>query len=150
MKVEFFPLNLTASLAEWLRNPLQEWKIPDSNPACAGIVSGSSHTSDFKIGTPVATLPCAWRYRVSAGTGWPSVSILWLGVPAEMKSLVCNFYLSVAAYKIVPETHLHVAGTLSNQPINKPWISILWSKASTSQQVVKNCHNMSSEVFDFP
>ena len=26
---------------------------------------GSSHTSDFKIGTPVATLPGAWRCRVS-------------------------------------------------------------------------------------
>ena len=33
--------------------------------------SGSSHTSDFKIGTPVATLP-----GVNAGTGWPGVSIL--------------------------------------------------------------------------
>ena len=38
--------------------------------------SGSSHTSDSKIGTPVATLPGAWRYRVSAGTGRPGVSIL--------------------------------------------------------------------------
>ena len=38
--------------------------------------SGSSHTSDLKIGTPVAILPGAWRYRVSAGTGWPGVSIL--------------------------------------------------------------------------
>ena len=38
--------------------------------------SGSSHTSDFKIGTHVATLPGAWRYRVSAGTGQPGVSIL--------------------------------------------------------------------------
>ena len=37
---------------------------------------GSSHTSDLKIGTPVATLPGAWRYRVNAGTGWPGVSIL--------------------------------------------------------------------------
>ena len=37
---------------------------------------GSSHTSDLKIGTPLANLPGAWRYRVSAGTGWPSVSIL--------------------------------------------------------------------------
>ena len=27
--------------------------------------SGSSHTSDLKIGTPVATLPSAWHYRVS-------------------------------------------------------------------------------------
>ena len=38
--------------------------------------SASSHTSDSKIGTPVATLPGAWRYRVNAGTGWPSVSML--------------------------------------------------------------------------
>ena len=44
--------------------------------ASAGIFSGSSHTSDFKIGTPVATLPGAWRYRVSTGTGRPGVSIL--------------------------------------------------------------------------
>ena len=50
--------------------------MPGSNPACAGIFPGSSHTSDLKIGTPVATLPGAWRYRVSAGTGWPDVSIL--------------------------------------------------------------------------
>ena len=48
----------------------------------------SSHTSHFKIGTPVATLPGAWYYRVSAGTGQPSVSILWLG---EIESLICNF-----------------------------------------------------------
>ena len=38
--------------------------------------SRSSHNSDLKIGTPVATLPGAWRYRVSAGTGRPGVSIL--------------------------------------------------------------------------
>ena len=37
---------------------------------------GSSHTSDLKIGTPVATLPGTWCSRVSVGTGWPSVSIL--------------------------------------------------------------------------
>ena len=76
----------------------QERKIPGSNPACAGIFSGSNHSSDLKIGTPVATLPGAWRYWVSAGTGWPRVSILWLG---EVESLICNFYLSVAARKIV-------------------------------------------------
>ena len=38
--------------------------------------SGLNHTSDLNIGTPVATLPGAWRYRVSAGTGRPGVSIL--------------------------------------------------------------------------
>ena len=60
--------------------------------------SGSSHTSDLKIGTPVATLPGVWHNRVSAGTGRPDVSILWLG---EVESLICNFCLSVAAGKIV-------------------------------------------------
>ena len=34
------------------------------------------HTSDLKLGTPGSTLPGAWRYKVSAGTGWPLVSIL--------------------------------------------------------------------------
>ena len=38
--------------------------------------SGSSHTSDSKIGTPVAILLGAWHCRVSAGTGRPGVSIL--------------------------------------------------------------------------
>ena len=38
--------------------------------------SGSRHTSDSKIGTLGATLPSAWRYRVSAGSGRPGVSIL--------------------------------------------------------------------------
>ena len=37
--------------------------------------SGSSHTSDLKIGTPAATMPGAWRCKVSAGTSWPGVSI---------------------------------------------------------------------------
>ena len=59
---------------------------------------GSSRTSDLKTGTPVATLPGAWRYRVSAGTGRPGVGILWLG---EVESLTRNFYLSEAARKLV-------------------------------------------------
>ena len=63
-----------------------------------GDFSGSSHASDLKIGTPVATLPGAWRYRVSTGTGWPGVSILWLG---EVESLISNFCLSVAVRTIV-------------------------------------------------
>ena len=51
----------TASLAYWLRRPPRERKVPGSNPACARIFSESSHTSDLNIGTPVATLPGAWR-----------------------------------------------------------------------------------------
>ena len=59
-----------------VRRPPRDRKVQGSNPACEGIFSGSSHTSDFKIGTPLATLPGAWRYRVSTGTGRPGVSIL--------------------------------------------------------------------------
>ena len=39
----------------------------------------SSHTSDCKIGTPKATLPGEWHNTVSVRTGWPDVSVLWLG-----------------------------------------------------------------------
>ena len=42
------------------------------------IFSGSSHTSDLKIGTPVATVPGVW-HRVSAGTVGPvSVHCEWV------------------------------------------------------------------------
>ena len=41
-----------------------------------GDFSGSSSTSDLKIGTPVANLQGVRRYRVSAGTGWPGNGIL--------------------------------------------------------------------------
>ena len=103
-------------LAQWLRCQPGERKIRGSNPTCDGIFPGSSHIGDFKIGTPVATLPGTWRCRVSAGTGRPGVNILWLG---EVESLICNFYLSVPARlsRSVPEIHWHVAGTLSSQPI---------------------------------
>ena len=77
--------------------------------ACAGIFSGSSHTSDLKIGTPVATLPGAWRYRVSTGTGRPGVSILWLG---EVERLICNFYLNVAAQFVWADPSLRYTGLL--------------------------------------
>ena len=110
-----------ASLAEWLRRPTRERKIPGSNLACAEIITGSSHTSDLKIGTPVAILPGAWRDRVSAGTGRPGVSILSLG---ETESLLCKFYLSVAARKIVRADPFlgytrMLLGTLSNQQTNE-------------------------------
>ena len=62
-----------------VRRPPRERKIPGSNPACDGIFSWSSHTSDSKIGTPVATLPGAWRYRVSTGLVGPvSVYCDWV------------------------------------------------------------------------
>ena len=45
------------------------------SPGC----DGGFHTSDLKTGTLVTSLPYAWCYRVSAGTGLPDVSVLWLG-----------------------------------------------------------------------
>ena len=57
-------------------------------------------TNDFNIGTTVATLPAAWPYWVNATTGWPGVSILWVG---ETASLI---YLSARKYaKSVPEVY---------------------------------------------
>ena len=51
-----------------------------------------------KIDNPVATLPGAWRYTVSARTGRPGVSILGLG---EIENLIRGFYLRVAACTLV-------------------------------------------------
>ena len=52
-------LNSLISSSIVVRRLPRERKVLGSNPACAGIFWGSSHTSDFKIGTPVATLPGA-------------------------------------------------------------------------------------------
>ena len=70
------PARVDRLLGLVVRRPPRERKVSGSNPDCDGIFSGSSHTSDLKIGTPVAALPGAWRYRVSTGTGRPGVSIL--------------------------------------------------------------------------
>ena len=51
-------------------------RVKDPGFDSRGEFSGFSHTGDLKTGTPVTTLPNAWRYRVSAWTSWPGVSIL--------------------------------------------------------------------------
>ena len=85
-------------------------------PKEPGIMRSSCHTVDFKNGTPMATLPGAWRYRVSAGNGRPGVSIMRLG---ETESSIRCFYLICSTYTClgssVLEIQQHVARTLSNQ-----------------------------------
>ena len=54
-----------------------------------GDFSRPSHTTDFKIGSPVATLPGVRDCRASTGTLW---SARCLG---DIESLICNFNLSV-------------------------------------------------------
>ena len=55
--------------ASGAEDPGFEYRLPQD-------FSGLCHTSDLKTGTPVVTLPGAWRYRVSAGTGRSGVRIL--------------------------------------------------------------------------
>ena len=84
--------------------------------------SGSSHTSDFKIGTPVATLPGAWRYRVIAGTGRPGVSIQCDWVRQKVWSAISvSVWQHVKLFEqICPWDNSHVAGMLRKQPTNSP------------------------------
>ena len=103
--------------------------------------SGSSQTNDLKIGTPVAALPGAWCYRVSSGTGRPIVSILW---PGEVESLICRFYLSVAASKIVwADPSLRYTRLLlgTNQPNNKrllpPEGKLRWVSARAELRAIR-------------
>ena len=90
------------------------WAVPDlpTRPYFTVLVRKSAGSTDVcpyfskyghrvlteKIGTPVATLPGAWHYRVSTVTGWLGISVLWLG---EVESLICNFSISVAARELV-------------------------------------------------
>ena len=116
--IESVYLSVGKSACMWLRRPPSQWKPPGSNPACDGIFPGSSHINDFKIGTSVVSLPGAWRYRVSAGTGWPGVSIPLLGEVESLDMLLlaqCGSTYNCLS-RSVPE--IHVAGTLSNKQTN--------------------------------
>ena len=105
-------------LPEWpvIRRLLWNWQTWDQTPLSLGFFvvvvvvcfffwflsrrggdGGGSHTSDLKIGTTMATLPGALCYVISGRSGWPGVSILWLG---EI-GLICNVRLSVAPRTIV-------------------------------------------------
>ena len=55
-----FVSNKTPLRSLVVRFPLAPW----------GFFQVESHTSDIKTGTPVATPPGDWRYRVSAETHW--------------------------------------------------------------------------------
>ena len=115
---------------------------PDT--VCAGMFSGSSHTSDLKIGTSVATLPGAWCYRLSAGTGWPGVSILRLG---GKDSLICNFYLSIQAREWLVRCHNTLAGwdsLICNFYLGMAARAIVWADPSlryTSMLLVRRATN---------
>ena len=69
----------TASLAWWSRPPTRVAEPRFDSCFLHGDFSGSSQTTHFKNGTPMATWPGTGCYRVSAGSGWPSVSKLRLG-----------------------------------------------------------------------
>ena len=70
--MESLPANSLVGLVLWgpprgAEDPVFDSRLPRRD------FSGLSHTSAFKLGTPV--LPGAWCYRVSAGTGWPGINI---------------------------------------------------------------------------
>ena len=67
---------LTVSLAYELRRLHESSSLGFNSHFHRGSFSRSSHTTDLNLGTPAATLPGTWRYRVSTGTGWPGDSIL--------------------------------------------------------------------------
>ena len=153
---QYSPLTLNKSGCSWytskysltglvVRHPSPEQQTWVQFLILPRIFSKSSHTSDLKISTPVTTLPGTWQHRVSAGTVWPGVSILWLdGIESlicnfypSVESLIGNFYLSVAACTTVradpsPRYNSMLLGCyttnkqhlyLSNLPLSLPWVS---------------------------
>ena len=136
------PWAMTTWLALWSRHPTLRKEEPGFNSHLRhGDYSGTSHTSDLKIDTPVAILPGAWRYRVSVGTGWLYTVTGW------GKSLICNFNLSVAACTTVWADLIHPWDTLAscldvkqatknnNQESGTYWQSTKVIKAKQAQQL---------------
>ena len=97
-------------------------------------------------------LPCqaTWCWRVSAGTGWPSVSKLWLG---EIERLICNLsqcrITHIGLNRSVPEILLHVTGTLmiklptNNSSHPPPWVcfsSSLYGDLASNLQMKETVH----------
>ena len=93
-------------------------KLPSDDPLISEVVkrsasrvAGLGSIPTFSVGIfrgrviPVTSklalqwLPCQ---APGAGTGWPNVGILCLG---EIESVICNFYLSVAASKLSEQIH---------------------------------------------
>ena len=108
-----------------------------------GDFSGSSHTSDLKIGTPVATLPDAWRYRVSRPSVKPRDQIWWkcslfLGCLMSQYHakhspgtfLVGNFTCWPSETEDVDQTDFlmrsHCADTGRTSPSGEPKTSSVW------------------------
>ena len=92
----WFPPHSLFSPASVASGGLLQNNRPESSLALAvDLFPGPVLPGTGDSGTPMTTLPGAWRHRVSALTGWPCVSILWLG---EIESWICNFCLSLAAF----------------------------------------------------
>ena len=85
-------------------------------------------------------LPGAWHYRLSTGTGWPSITILWLG---EMRSLICSFCFREEAWKLVyagsPLDTL-VCWTDVKQPTNNYFLSTIITSCHPAYQAHLICN----------
>ena len=116
----FMPMADTSNAEEH-----HHWLTTTTSQQHAGIHQGVipvTDTSNSNPGPLAAALTGAWHYRVNATNSWPGVHVLWLG---GSKSDVQLLSTCGSTYKCpnrsIPETHLHVAGTLSNQQTASVW-----------------------------
>ena len=63
----------------WVRSPVSPWIF----------LLGRVIPVTYKF--VVASVPGAWHYRISAGTCWPGVSVLWL---SEVAKLILDLYVT--------------------------------------------------------
>ena len=100
-------------------------------------------------GTPVANLPGARRYRISAGTGWLGVSILQLG---EIESLMCKFSVwqhVQLSEQIRPEDVLALCVHIK-QPTNDSGVLIMVITLSTCLTLVSVCDLDATHFYHCP
>ena len=91
---------------------------PGFKSACTGIFPGSSHTSDLKIGTPVATLPGACQGQCWGWLDWYQYTVTRWDWKLDLQLLSQCGCMHSCLSRSIPEIHSHVAGTLTNQQTN--------------------------------
>ena len=117
VRVNLRPVCLVDIVARYLPWERQTW---GSIPAFGlDLFPWWSYTRDLKIGTIVTTLSDTWRHRVSTGTGWPRVSILWVWWTDWSAASVSVTACADVSEPTCPRGRLHQYMLLGRQIANK-------------------------------
>ena len=120
----------TTSMATWLRRPPRERKILGSNPACAEIFPGSTHTSDLKLA--LQWLPCQAPGVIGSALGLVGLVLVY-----------CDW----VRWKVWSATSISVWQHVKLSVQIRPWDTLAWcwDAKQPTNSIDRNKHMGQSE-----